>query len=207
MLYGHSAKVRSRQIFWDCCLAIWIIAWALLGGAVFRLVNTLRGPSEKVADSASSLGNRVDGIQNSLPGFLKDRTENVGAPTDSLENAARSQADAVTHVASILGWSTALIPIVLAVLVAAYFRLRWINQVRGATSLAGSPAWLELLANRAVMHQPLASLSKVSKDPLGDIEAGRYQALAKLELEELGIDPSRVVAKSRSSGHSGRPPS
>ncbi len=192
MFYGHSARVRSRQIFWDVLLIAWIVGWSLIGRLVYGIVNTLRAPTEAVANSASSLGDKVNNLESSLPGFVKDRVGNVSAPADSIQDAANNQADSVTHVASLLGWTTALVPIVMAIALAAYFRLRWMKQVRGVTALADDPGWMELLANRAAMHQPLQSIARVSKDPLGDIAAGRYRALARLELEELGIDPNKV---------------
>ena len=195
MLYAQTGRVRTFQIVSDCVLVGWCLIWALIGRTVFSLVNTLRGPAEDLNRAASGLSEKVASINGSLPSFLQGPLGSVGGNADSLGDAATKQGDSVTHVASILGWSTALVPIILAVLLALFFRGRWFLRVRNATKYKYNQNFEELLARRAVMHQPLAALAKVSQDPLADLERGHYEALAKLELADLGINPQSLLKK------------
>ena len=190
MLYAKSGRIRRNQIIADSVLLGWIIVWALIGRAVYAIINTLRAPAESLGSAANGLGDRIQSADDSLPGFLQGRLDGITGGTDSLNNAANEQADSVTHIASIMGWSVALVPILLAVAIALFFRIRWIRRAHSASKLRMNDNWEELLARRAVMHQPLGSLARVSKDPLADLREGHFAKLAALEAEELGIDSS-----------------
>ncbi len=51
----------------------------------------------------------------------------------------------------------------------------------------GSPERQELLAARAAFGLPYGTLLRYTKDPIGDLEAGRYDALVRAELEQAGL--------------------
>jgi hypothetical protein len=42
---------------------------------------------------------------------------------------------------------------------------------------------------RAAFGLPYGELLRFTKDPLGDLEAGRYDALVEAELEQAGLRP------------------
>jgi hypothetical protein len=42
---------------------------------------------------------------------------------------------------------------------------------------------------RAAFGLPYGELLRFTKDPLGDLEAGRYDALVAAELEQVGLQP------------------
>ena len=52
-----------------------------------------------------------------------------------------------------------------------------------------SPERRRLLAMRAAFGLPYGELLRFTKDPLGDTEAGRYDALVATKLEQAGLRP------------------
>jgi hypothetical protein len=61
---------------------------------------------------------------------------------------------------------------------------------------------LAYLANRAVATRLFRELREASDDPVADLEAGRYEALAALELDHLALGtlrPRRAPIEERSS--------
>ena len=89
-----------------------------------------------------------------------------------------------------LGIVVAVVPIVLALLVWAFFRIRFVRRATAASRLVGSAGSLELFALRALTRQPLRRLT-----PLGPDLAGRFRdgdpvvvrQLAALELRSCGV--------------------
>jgi hypothetical protein len=52
---------------------------------------------------------------------------------------------------------------------------------------SGDRVALAYLANRAVAGRPFRELRTASDDPVADLAAGRYEALAALELEHMAL--------------------
>ena len=60
--------------------------------------------------------------------------------------------------------------------------------VQGAFRQAGDDAERRrLLATRAAFHLPFGTLLRHTRDPLGDLAAGRHDALVAAELEDAGL--------------------
>ena len=94
----------------------------------------------------------------------------------------------------------AAIPILLVAMV--YLPLRWWF-ARAATAgrrLVDAGGDLDLFALRAMSHQPLHRLTRVSSDPAGAWRRGDsdvVRALAELELRDAGLMPARLPAATR----------
>ena len=60
--------------------------------------------------------------------------------------------------------------------------------VRTAADQAGDdPVFAELLARRAAVQLPMRRLVAVSPEPWRDLAEGRFEPLARAELERLGV--------------------
>jgi hypothetical protein len=66
------------------------------------------------------------------------------------------------------------------------------REAGAAHDLSLSAETLELFALRAAVTRPFHELRSISRDPAGDLAAGNYQALARLELEALGLSGEEV---------------
>ena len=65
------------------------------------------------------------------------------------------------------------------------------RRLNAAAKVVGelSPERRRLMAMRAAFGLPYGDLLRYTQDPLGDLEAGRYDALVAAELEQAGLRP------------------
>jgi uncharacterized protein (DUF1684 family) len=93
-------------------------------------------------------------------------------------------------VARTLGIVVAVFPIVIALLVWAIFRIRFVRRATAASRLVGTSGWLELFALRALTRQPLRRLTTLGPDLAGRFRDGDpvvVRQLAALELRSCGV--------------------
>jgi len=109
----------------------------------------------------------------------------------TVESIRKRSADLDFSDTVLLALSIALIPTL--PLLGLYLPLRWAwtndaRAVRRALKRAPTdPLLVEFLARRAVSNFPYDKLLAVSPQPFKDLEEGRYDSLAGLELDRLGI--------------------
>jgi hypothetical protein len=188
----------------DLLVLAWTGGWALCGWVVYRLVTTL----EVVADAISSTGrtfdswarafqdavpNNVPGVSGALHGLASALQRSGGAPL--IQRGAQAHM-VIDQVAIVLGVFVALVPIV--AVTGAY--LLW--RVRDVRELSAARAFVlvaertgrvreanAVLAHRAVALLPFRQLMRASADPIGDLDAGRHEALAAAMLRRAGMHP------------------
>ena len=197
-LYAEGTVRRSRQMFGDLLLVLWVALWIWLADVVHDATLALAVPGRRIEDAGSGLAERLrdaGGAIDDIP-LVGDQAsspfEGAGRAADQIAAAGTAQAEAVEHLAFWLGLSVGAIPIL--VLVAVYVPLRW-RFVREATAgqrYVDSSADLELFALRAMANQPLHRLARISPDPVGAWRQGDHRvvrALAALELDDAGLTP------------------
>jgi hypothetical protein len=126
--------------------------------------------------------------------------DELTAPFTRAAEAARSMADAGREQQEIVGnLSLALALLVVAMPLAMVLfvwlpsRLRWMRRAGVASTVRDQPAGRDLLALRALATQPLNQLAKLGPDiaqSWRNGDASAVDALAALELRELGLRPS-----------------
>lgn len=197
-LYADLPSRRLRQVTGDAVLLGWIILWVWLGRHVHDATMELAGPGRRLESASGSLAERLrdagDGIGD-LPVVGDEASApftGAGDAADRVAAAGRAQAEAVTTLADWLGLVVALAPILL--LIAWYVppRIRFARRASAGRALVDSAADLDLFALRALAHQPLHVLARISDDPArawreGDPELVRR--LAALELRAAGLRP------------------
>ena len=75
-------------------------------------------------------------------------------------------------------------------------RLRWAGEATAASRLRSEPAAAQLFALRALANRPLPKLRRTAPDPAAAYARGDYEALATLELAELGLRRRFAAARS-----------
>jgi hypothetical protein len=173
----------------DAALVAWVIAWAALGLWVGREVHRLADVSASVRTVGGAVvdaGNAI-GALHDLPlvgGTVAKPGAEIAGAGRSAQAAADDARGAGNRLAVLLGLCVWLIPTL--PLLAIYLPPRLALQ-RERRALASVSVPDELLARRALVHLPLHDLARISADPLGDVAAGRYEALAGAERERLGL--------------------
>jgi len=202
-LYADSPGRQARQVLGDLLLVVWCWAWVRVGQGVHDATLALAVPGEQIERAGTGLAGRLRDAGESVGGIplvgeeVRGPFDGAGDAADSIAAAGTAQVEAVGTLANWLGLAVAAVPIL--VVAGTYLALRW-RFVRAATAgrrLVDSGGDVDLFALRAMSHQPLHRLARVSADPAGAWRRGDadvVRALAELELRDVGLMPARLPA-------------
>jgi len=205
--YPDHVPARIPRLLGDMLTALWVVVWAAAGLAVYRIVEGL----QSVADGLTSTGQTFDswlasfrgavprgipGISSFLTGVADALQRNTGDQLFALGGQAHGTID---NMALAFGLITALPPIL--IVGGAYFAWRW----RDAREMGAALAFVRsaersgrleqaraVLAYRAVAQLSFTQLMRSSADPVGDLSAHRYDALAAAMLKRAGLNSFRL---------------
>jgi hypothetical protein len=182
----------------DVLLVLWVAVWLRLAMVVHDATLALAVPGEKIADAGAGLAGKLRDAGSSVGGVplvgddVRVPFDGAGDAADRIAAAGVAQVDAVHSLAFWLGLSVGAIPVL--IVVAVYVPLRW-RFVRAATAgqrFVDSGSDLDLFALRAMAHQPLHRLARISDDPVGSWRSGDARVvrdLAVLEMRDVGLAP------------------
>jgi hypothetical protein len=194
--YADQPARRFRQILGDLLLVTWVILWVRVGRAVHDVVGELAAPGRALESAGTSLGSGMTTVSeriSDVPVVGDDLTgpfETAGDGASSIADAGVDIQDGVARTAIIVAVAVAGWPIVVAVLLWLWRRLRFARTAGAAAALSSSATGLDLFALRALAQQPLAALARIGDDPAGDWRRGdreTIRALARLELDAVGV--------------------
>jgi hypothetical protein len=182
----------------DLLVVLWTVAWLVLGVAVGTFIERLGAVGEGLEDSGRAIVRAGDAVGDlsDVPlvgeGFaaVADEIRSIGRET--AENG-RSVEDDVNSLALLVGVGLALgptLPVLFLWLPPRVSRERERNALRKSLK-SGDRAALAYLANRAVATRLFRELRRASDDPVADLAAGRFEALAELELDHLALGSIR----------------
>jgi hypothetical protein len=195
--YPSSPAQRVRTVLRDLVVLLALFLFAWLGLKVHSTVDQLAVLGTGVEDAGTEIQGGFDTAAEAVArvpivgGDLADGFRDAGRVSGG-ELAERGQAgrESVHQLANLLGLVTFLIPALLVLLLTLPDR---ISQIRGLTAaervLGGplDPDRRRLLAMRAAFSLPYGELVGYTRDPFGDLAAGRYDALVAAALEEAGL--------------------
>ena len=196
-IYPDLPWQRGRAIAADMLVVVLLVLCWLAGSfvhdAIARLDVLGRGvqrAGHQVEDAFGSAGNAVDGtpvVGDDLERALTSAGDRTGRPVVRAGTQGRT---AVADLANLLGWITGGIP-ALALLL--WFVPRRISSARSIIAARrvftehDDPERRRLLAMRAAFALPFAQLLEHTRDPLGDLAAGRYEPLLAALGDEYGL--------------------
>jgi hypothetical protein len=196
--YAERPLRVAGQLFADVAVIAWVWLVVTFAQAAQDLVRQLQGPAgaltsagQTVRDTFAGAARTASGIP--LVGEDLAKALNVGTGAgDSLAAAGQRQAQLIDTVglwAAVAIVAFAAVPVVLLWL---YVRLRYARTAGSAVVARARD--LDLLALRALAHQPTRLLLRVSGDPAAAWrrdDTGVVRDLATLELSALGLRPPR----------------
>ena len=196
----------------DLLVVLWTAAWLVLGIAVGTFVERLGAVGEGMQDTGRAIGRAGDAVGqlSDVPlvgeGFDAVAQEIQGIGSETAQNG-RSLEEDVDSLAVLIGAGLALgptLPILALWVPPRVSRERERHALRKSLKSDDRVA-LAYLANRAVATHLFRELRKASDDPVADLAAGRYEALAALELEHLSLGTIRQrPARAHEPGSTGR---
>ncbi len=195
-LYADNSGHRARQVLTDLLFVGWVLAWAWAGMAVHDATTELAGPGHQVTAAGSAISESMSeagGVLGDLP-LVGDGArapfDEASAAAEELADAGRAEVAAVEQLADMLGLAVAGIPILV---VAAFYlpsRVRFVRRATAGAKLVDAAEDLDLFALRALAHQPLHVLARITDDPAGAWRRGDTEIttrLAELELRANGL--------------------
>jgi hypothetical protein len=198
-LYADRLPVAVRQLLTDLLVVAWVYAWIRAGLWVHDLVLKLGVPGRKLegagagmADNLADAGGKVGRVPLVGDELTAPFTRAAEAAR-SLADAGRQQQDIVGELALLLAVLLVAVPLGLVLLWWLPARLKWMRRAGVASSVRDQPAGRDLLALRALASQPLNRLTGLGPDiaqSWRNGDASAVDALAALELKDLGLRPS-----------------
>ena len=196
--YAERPARAARQLLADVLVIAWVWLVVTIAKAGRSLIEQLQGPADALTSAGQSVRDTFAGAAKTasqIPLVGEDLAKALGLGTgagESLAAAGQRQEqilDTVGLWAAIAIVAFAAVPVVLLWL---YVRLRY-ARVAGSAVVARARD-IDLLALRALTHQPTRQLLRVSGDPAGAWrrdDPGVVNDLAALELRALGLRPPR----------------
>jgi hypothetical protein len=170
-----------------------LFAWIALKvhDAVDRLAVLGEGVNEagtSVEDGFSSAADAVDGtplVGDDLADGLRSAGEGTGGNVAGLGEEGEDRAH---QLADVMGLVTFFVPATLLLLSVGPARLAQVRQLTAAERvLVEGGASRRTVAMRAAFALPYGQLLAYTRDPLGDLEAERYDALIEAVLDDAGL--------------------
>jgi hypothetical protein len=198
-MYADRLPVAIRQLLTDILVVIWVYAWIRAGIWIHDTVLKLGVPGQKLEGAGTGLADNLADAGGKV-GRVPLVGDELTAPFTRAAEAARSMADAGREQQEIVGdlaLAVALLvvaaPLALVLFGWLPWRLRWMRRAGVAGAVRDLPAGRDLLALRALATRPLNQLTKLGPDiaqSWRNGDASAVDALAALELRDLGLRPS-----------------
>ena len=198
-LYPTLPSSRTRTIAGDIIVVALLILFAWSGmkvhdtvGGLTSITTGVRDAGTSVQDGFANVAGAVDGIPL-VGGALADSLKTTGGATGgSVVTAADAGETAVNDTATVLGLVTFTLPTLVLLAFFIPLRGRQIRHLTNAHHALGGPVGPErrrLLAMRAAFGMDWGDLRPFTKDPLGDLEAGRLEPLIAALYADAGLAP------------------
>ncbi len=188
---------RVRTIIGDLVVLLLLFLFAWLSLKVHNAVDQLAVLGTGVEDAGTEIQGGFNTAAEAVNGIpivgddLADGLRDAGRVSGG-ELAERGQEgrEGVHRLANLLGLVTFLIPALLLLSRTLPDRISRIRGLTAAERVLGGPLDPDrrrLLAMRAAFSLPYGELVRYTRDPFGDLAAGRYDALVAAALEEAGL--------------------
>ena len=198
-IYPDTPNERGRAVARDALvlLTLFVLGWLALKvhDAVDELAvlgTGVRDTGTAVEDGFEAAADAVSGLPV-VGGEVGDALRDAGSGTGGeVAEAGRAGEERVHDLANLLGFLFFAIPASILLLTTLPGRIRQIRELNAAERLLGEPVSQErrrLIAMRAAFSLPARDLARHTKDPLGDLEAGRYEPLLAAAYQAEGLRP------------------
>lgn len=195
---------RLWRLLLDLLVVLWTAGWAVAGWTVYQLVSALQVVADAISRTGTTFNDWVRTFENGVPGGIPGLSGAIRSLADGLRRSAGDpliqrgmQAhDAIQHVAVASGLFVAILPIVTVTGLYLIWRGRDVRELSAAVEFVRTAERTgrvreanAVLAHRAVALLPFRQLMRASPDPIGDLIAGRHDALAAAMLRRAGTRP------------------
>jgi hypothetical protein len=195
-LYPDTADDRGRAVAKDAFVILTLIVLAWLGLKVHDTVDKLavlgtgvHDSGQVVQDGFDSAADAVDGVPV-VGGELGDALHGAGEGTGgNVAQAGRDGEERVHDLANLLGFLMFAVPASILLVLTVPGRIRQVRELNATDRLLdiSTEDRRRLVAMRAAFSLPATELARHTKDPIGDLAAGRYDPLIDAAYDEAGL--------------------
>jgi hypothetical protein len=185
---------HRRIVAIDVLVIAWVLLCLGLGIAVTKRINQLGAFGDGLVNAGESIGSVGDwvAILGDVPllgggiDAIAERIDDLAASTVEQGEAGK---EAVWRTALGVGVLLTLLPTlpVLAYWVPVRVSLERERASLRAALLAGDPGVWEYLSRQAADDMPYRKVRAITEDPWEDVRHGRHEALARAEIDRLGL--------------------
>jgi hypothetical protein len=196
-LYPDVPSRRFSTLASDLLVLLLLVLFGWLGLRVHDTVDRMAVLGHGVRESGSTIQSGFDSAADAVDdvplvgGRVADGLRDAGEGTGGdLADLGRSGEDSVHRLANLLGLLTFSLPSLLLLLRFGPDRLAQVRRLTAAARVLAAPDEPErrrTIAMRAAFALPYGRLLEHTRDPLGDLAAGRYDALVAAALEDAGL--------------------
>lgn len=207
MLGSIESRLPQRSVVAiDVLVLLWTVAWLVLGITVGTFVERLGAVGESVEGAGQAIHRAGDAVGrlSEVPlvgeGFEAVANEIRTIGDETVQNGRSVEQD-IDTLALLIGVGLAVGPTlpVLAVWIPPRMSRERERRALRRSLKSGDGVALAYLAHRAVAGRLFRELRTASDDPVADLAAGRYEALAALELEHLALASTSWLPRPASS--------
>jgi hypothetical protein len=211
-IWSEVPRRRTQEVVADLATAVWVALWASIGFRLYDALSQFASVGTTIGDAGSGFqdaGSSLESVLSQIPvigegagNLVGDAFNGIGSP---LVEAGAELERLLLIIAAVLGLllvAVALIPWLNRYL--PWRRRRWSDLNAGDRAIRRSLAFREsrvdaadvqrVLATRAMYRLEYSDLLDQTPDPIGDFVEGRYDRLAKAELESTGLQEREVSA-------------
>jgi hypothetical protein len=195
-IYPDTADDRGRAVARDALtiLTLVVLAWvglkvhdtvdklAVLGVGVHDSGEVVQNGFEKAGDAASG----IPVVGDDVAGALRDAGSGTGG---KVAQAGTDGEERIHDLANLLGFLMFALPASILLVTTLPGRIRQVRELNATERLldVSSEERRRLVAMRAAFSLPARDLARHTRDPLGDLEAGRYDPLIEAAYDEAGL--------------------
>jgi hypothetical protein len=198
-IYPDTPNERGRAVARDALtlLALFVLAWLALKvhdtvDKVAVLGTGVRDSGNAVQDGFGAAADAVSGVPV-VGGDVGDAFRDAGEGTGgNVADAGRAGEERIHDLANLLGFLFFAIPAAILLLTSLPARIRQVRELNAAQRFLAEPTSEErrrLIAMRAAFSLPARELVRFTRDPIGDLELGRYDALIAAAYQAEGLAP------------------
>jgi hypothetical protein len=195
-LYPDTPDDRGRAVARDALvlLTLFVLGWlalkvhdavdalAVLGTGVADSGEAVQGGFETASDAVED----VPVVGGEVSDALRDAGEGTGG---EVAQAGRDGEEKVHDLADLLGVLFFAIPASILLVLTLPARIRQVRELNASERLldTSTEERRRLIAMRAAFSLPAQTLGRHTRDPIGDLAEGRYDALIEAAFDESGL--------------------